>query len=116
VAKRIGKSKTAIVLYEQGRRPIHWGTFIKLCGAIRVSPSYILERWMEGNSFDVLDEGRRKEYHNTIDEMIKYGFSRDLDTLLVYFRGLIEREKEARERLRRKKLAEKYYPRPRAEE
>ena len=109
IAKRIEKSKTAVVYYENGSRPIHWGTFIKLCSAIRVSPSYIIDKWMNKDSFDVLDEQRRKEYHTVIDEMIKYGFSTELDNLLVYFRGLINREKEIREKLRQKKMIGEFF-------
>ena len=109
VGKRSGRSKVAIHMYETGQRPIHFGTFIKLCAAIRVSPSYVIDRWMEKDSFDVLDEQRRKEYHEVIDEMIKYGFSQDLDRLLVYFRGLIAREKEIRDRIRQRERIQKQY-------
>jgi len=109
IADRIGKSRTAVILYENGQRAIHWGTFIKLCSAIRVSPGFILERWMESDSFDVLDEERRKEYHDVIDEMIKYGFSSELDNLLIYFRGLISKEKEMRERERFREKIQKEY-------
>jgi len=41
---------------------------------------------MESDVFDVIDEERRKEYHTILDDMIKYGFSRDMDTIFVYFR------------------------------
>ena len=107
VAKRAGRSKSSIGHYENGIRPIHFGTFVKLCSAIPVSPAYVWDRWMESDSFDVLDEYRRKEYHDLIDNMIEYGFSRELDNLLFYFRGLIDREKEIRERMRRQRMIQK---------
>ena len=109
VAKRIGKSATAVIYYEAGKRPIHFSKFIRFCSALRVSPGYILETWMSQRSFRLLDEQRRKEYHKTVDDMIEYGFSRDLDTLFVYFRGLIEKEKETRERVKRREQIQKEY-------
>lgn len=109
VAERAKKSKAAIHFYETGQRPINFSTLINLCSAIRVSPDYIIHRWMESETFDVLDEERRKEYHSVIEEMIKYGFSNELDNLLVYFRGLINQEKETRERIRQKERIQKEY-------
>jgi len=68
-----------------------------------------MERWMESDVFDVIDEERRKEYHTILDDMIKYGFSRDMDTIFVYFRGLIEQEKETRRRQASKKKIEDFF-------
>ena len=109
IGKRMGKSKIAVHFYETGQRPVHFGTFVKLCAAIRVSPGFIMERWMESDVFDVIDEERRKEYHTILDDMIKYGFSRDMDTIFVYFRGLIEQEKETRRRQASKKKIEDFF-------
>ena len=109
IGKRMGKSKIAVHFYETGQRPIHFGTFVKLCAAIRVSPAFILERWQESDVFDVIDEERRKEYHSILDDAIKFGFSRDVDTIFFYLKGLIEKEKEMRERTRLKEQIQKEY-------
>jgi len=109
VGKRAGKSKIAVHFYETGKRPIHFGTFIKLCSAIRVSPDWVIERWMRKDTFHVLDAERKKEYHGIIDDMITYGFSRELDNLIFYFRGLIDKEKQVRERIRQKRQIDEYF-------
>jgi len=109
VGKRAKKSRSAIHFYETGQRPIHFATLINLCAAIRVSPAFIIERWMQADTFNVLDEQRRKEYHLVIDDMIKFGYSRELDNLIAYYRGLIDKAKEYRERERMQREIKKYF-------
>lgn len=108
IAKRIGKSKIAVGFYERGLRPIHFGTFVKLCSAIRISPGFVIDQWMRSEVFDVLDEERRKEYHKVLDDAIKYGFSLEIDSVFLWFRGLIEQEKERRKREASRKKIQEY--------
>jgi transcriptional regulator with XRE-family HTH domain len=56
VANRIGKSRTAVVLYENGKRPIHFGRLIGFCFALGVSPRHVIERWMGLGAFEILDK------------------------------------------------------------
>jgi transcriptional regulator with XRE-family HTH domain len=56
VGKKIGKSKIAIHFYETGQRPVNLGRLIELCLALRVSPRYVMERWMGLGAFNILDK------------------------------------------------------------
>ena len=106
----MGKSKIAVHYYESAKRPIHFGTFAKICAAIRVSPGFVIDEWMKSDAFDVIDDQRRKEYHEILEEMIKYGFSRELDVLTIYYRGLVEKEKEIRRIEASKRKIDTYFP------
>ncbi len=116
IGKRMGKSKIAIHFYETAKRPIHWGTFVKLCSALRTSPAFIIDRWMRSDVFDVLDEERKREYRETLEEAFRYNLTLELDSFMVYFRGLIEREKEIKRRLTIKREFDQYYPKQKREE
>jgi transcriptional regulator with XRE-family HTH domain len=71
VGKRIGKSDIAIHYYETGKRPVHLGRLIELCYALRVSPRYVMERWMGLGAFDILDKQWGKKSGRRHDRQLK---------------------------------------------
>jgi hypothetical protein len=68
------------------------------CNALRVSPSYIIDRWQKQGGFSGIDKDRMLEHHQTLDEMVEYGLHLEIDNLMLYFKSLINIEKEFKKR------------------
>jgi transcriptional regulator with XRE-family HTH domain len=98
VAQMIGISEPYLSQLENADRHIYWEVFVAWCGALRLSPSYIVGKWQRTGGFNGFDREQIKEYHKVIDDMIQLDFRSELDNLMFYFKGLIAQELEARRR------------------
>jgi len=96
VADLMGISDSYYSQLEKGTRHMYWEMWLVWCAALRLSPSYAIDKWERLGGFHAFDKARIKEYHETIDLMVNYGFNIELDNLMVYFKSLIDQEKAAR--------------------
>ena len=109
VAKIMGISPAYLSQLENSKRHIYWELWIAWCSALSTSPSYFVDKWMRVGAFDRYDKKRKLEYHKIIDQMLELSLSTELDNLMLYFKGLMAQELEARRKEDKKeRFADKF--------
>jgi transcriptional regulator with XRE-family HTH domain len=103
LAKKIGISEPYLSQLENADRHIYWELFVAWCGALRMTPSYVVDKWQRIGGFDGFDKEQIKEYHEVVDNMIAFDFRTELDNFMFYFKGLVAQERMAREKEAEKK-------------
>lgn len=110
VAENLGIQHNTFSQMETGKAGFTLERWIQWCAVLNLSPTDVLKKWEQTEQFAEITKERRNGFHKLVDNMIKYGFGWQLDSLMGMFSHMIEEERQKRRMDESKRKIRKYFP------
>jgi transcriptional regulator with XRE-family HTH domain len=110
VSESLGISKATLSEMETGHIAFSLERWLNWCAVLKLSPVDVLKKWEMSEAYAEITKERRNGFHKLVDNMIKYGFSFQLDSWMGFFNNLVQEEKQKRRIEESKRKIKKYFP------
>lgn len=111
VAEALGISAATLSEMESGHIAVGLERWLKWCAILKKSPTDVLRAWERGSEFEQISKERRDGYCKVVNEMIKYGYGLEIETIIMVFREILDRDKHKRAIEKSKRSVKRYFPR-----